>query len=282
MIKKNSGKKPQEEKRARLVNMRQWILEKKGQLKLFSYILIIASLYISPLEAKDQIEVWTDEQGIKHYEHARPSSLIDQLPQNSANTSFEELTKNIEAKLSKSNDKKLKKYLQPLQDGMTEKEVRKIWGHPERGLGIIEGKFTKPNEPDKKFTAAISLSYLHYKLIGISLSFKNDNLIGWSKSKEITEPTPKRNNTNNIKTIKYEDLIKNKKERLENQEHRFYDKVTINISGCPTLQNSLDEQKGNQGHAIAEISGDGRTLKEICNSVGRGCDSCLLVPDKNQ
>lgn len=30
------GQKPQKEKRARLVNMKQWILEKKGQLRLFN------------------------------------------------------------------------------------------------------------------------------------------------------------------------------------------------------------------------------------------------------
>lgn len=265
--------------------MRQWILEKEGQLKLFSYILIIASLYISPLEAKDQIEVWTDEQGIKHFENRHPNSQLDQLIKNtelSVNRSFEELTQFINKKISSSKNESLKIYLKPLKHSMTEKEVRNAWGHPEHGLGIIKGAFQKPNEP-QKFIEAESITYLNYKRIGIILHFENDKLIGWSGSKEITtEPTIKRNTTNNRKIIKYEDLIKNKKERLENQEYRFYDKVTINISGCPTLQNSLDEQKGNQGHAITEISGNGRTLKEICNSVGRGCDSCLLVPDKNQ
>lgn len=70
MIKKNSGRKLQKEKKGRLVNMKQWILEKEGQLKLFSYVFIFTILCASNTKAGTQIEVWTDEQGIKHYENA--------------------------------------------------------------------------------------------------------------------------------------------------------------------------------------------------------------------
>ena len=78
MIKKNSGKKPQEEKRARLVNMKQWILEKEGQLKLFglTFLIIIATNTLCIAGNTTYRYTRTDDNGITHIEKSSTNIFV--------------------------------------------------------------------------------------------------------------------------------------------------------------------------------------------------------------
>ena len=61
-------------------------------------------------------------------------------------------------------------------------------------------------------------------------------------------------------------------------DQRINEEVLMSISGCPTLQDGLDEKKGNSGHAVFKILRHGRTIQELCDTVGRGCSTCLQLP----
>lgn len=51
--------------------------------------------------------------------------------------------------------------------------------------------------------------------------------------------------------------------------------VKLHISGCPTLQNALDGSGGNSGYGDVEVLRRGRSLAELCESVGAGCLVCF-------
>ncbi len=53
--------------------------------------------------------------------------------------------------------------------------------------------------------------------------------------------------------------------------------VNVGISGCQTLQEALDGKAGNT-NAVITVLRHGRTIEEICDSVGRGCKSCGEAP----
>ena len=60
--------------------------------------------------------------------------------------------------------------------------------------------------------------------------------------------------------------------------------VTVSISGCQTLQEALDGKTGNT-NAVITVRRKGRTIEEICETLGRGCKSCGEAPQqigKNQ
>lgn len=58
---------------------------------------------------------------------------------------------------------------------------------------------------------------------------------------------------------------------------KSFDEITLYLSGCPTLQNGLDGKQGNRGEATVTILRDGRTLEQICDTVGRGCSVCRVL-----
>ena len=55
------------------------------------------------------------------------------------------------------------------------------------------------------------------------------------------------------------------------------EEVMVSIVGCPTLQEALDGKTGNTNAVIAVIR-HGRTIEEICDTVGQGCKSCGEAP----
>ncbi len=69
-----------------------------------------------------------------------------------------------------------------------------------------------------------------------------------------------------------------KHKRLRNlkdsDQGREDEEVEMSISGCPTLQDGIDGKTGNKGEAVFKIAKHGRTIQEICDTVGRGCKSC--------
>ena len=60
---------------------------------------------------------------------------------------------------------------------------------------------------------------------------------------------------------------------MENKEI-INNEIELKIAGCPTLQDGLDNQKGSGGSAKFKIMTQGRTIQEICDSVGYGCRVC--------
>ena len=53
--------------------------------------------------------------------------------------------------------------------------------------------------------------------------------------------------------------------------------VPMKISGCQTLQENLDGKRGSIGDTVIEVSGRGRTVEEICETLGQGCQYCNRV-----
>ncbi|HXX80993.1 MAG TPA: hypothetical protein VEI46_05545 [Thermodesulfovibrionales bacterium] len=64
------------------------------------------------------------------------------------------------------------------------------------------------------------------------------------------------------------------------EERKIDRPVLLETRGCPTLQDSLDGRSGGSGGGVVEIMSGGRTLQEICDSVGRGCRYCQEVAGK--
>jgi hypothetical protein len=156
--------------------------------------------------------------------------------------SFDELHGYIKHKLKDIGVREYQRYLRPLRRGMTREQVDQLWGTKTLG-GMHEGNDSK--------TWAIDV--MNYE-IGVSLYFENSRLRGWkifnTPSSKVTDQT------------------------------RENEKVLISISGCPTLQDGTDGKTGRHGHATFWIWRHGQTIKEICNTVGQGCESCKLLQKK--
>lgn len=52
--------------------------------------------------------------------------------------------------------------------------------------------------------------------------------------------------------------------------------VKVKLSGCETLQDSIDKTFQGSGSSSVLIRGKGRTEKQICETVGRGCAVCQV------
>jgi hypothetical protein len=55
------------------------------------------------------------------------------------------------------------------------------------------------------------------------------------------------------------------------------EEVLMSISGCLTLQDGIDLKTGNKGDAVFRIVRHGRTIQQICDTVGQGCTSCVRL-----
>jgi hypothetical protein len=75
---------------------------------------------------------------------------------------------------------------------------------------------------------------------------------------------------------KYESLLKGK----DIDQGKEDEEILLSISGCPTLQDSIIDRRGNKGNAVVRLLRHGRTLQEICDTVGRGCLSCTRLLQK--
>jgi len=156
------------------------------------------------------------------------------------NPSFDALQKHIEQKLKDTRVPEYQIYLRPLASGMTQEQVKQMWG-----TKILGGRHEASD--DKAWT----VDSKDYE-IGISLYFQNDKLKGWKKFDKSKYPSGE----------------------LRKEE------VLISISGCPTLQDSIDAKLGNNGSASFWVLRHGRTTEEICDTVGRGCSSCEVLGER--
>lgn len=55
--------------------------------------------------------------------------------------------------------------------------------------------------------------------------------------------------------------------------------VAVSISGCQTLQEALDGKDGNT-NAVITVRRKGRTIDEICETLGQGCKACGEAPQQ--
>ena len=55
------------------------------------------------------------------------------------------------------------------------------------------------------------------------------------------------------------------------------DEVIVSISGCRTIQDILDDKSG-ETNRVLRVLRRGRTIEQICATVGKGCKSCAEVP----
>jgi len=125
---------------------------------------------------------------------------------------------------------------------MSQEQVKQLWGT--RILGGMH------EQTDDK-TWAIDIN--DYE-IGISLYFENNKLQGWK--------------------------IFNNPQFYTPNQIRKEGEILISVSGCPTLQDAIDRKSGNNGSAVFWIPQHGRTINEICETVGQGCRSCKLLREK--
>lgn len=147
-------------------------------MKIIIYALIFTSILLSCniVAAEPKFKKWTDEKGVIHIESINQQDVTFLIDTSNSNSSFEELKKEIEKIVSqRKNDPELKKYLNTLSYGMTPKEVQNRWGKTTIAGGYEEGTYPA-NKVYKE-----SVSRRTYP-IGITLYFKNNELIGWSTS----------------------------------------------------------------------------------------------------
>jgi len=182
------------------------------------------------------------EKSISYDELMRRSGKLQPVIQASDfNTSFDQLYEYIEQNVT---DKRpeYQKYHRPLFQGMSQEQVKQLWGPR-----ILRGAHEQ-NE-DKTWSRDIK----EYE-IGISLYFENNKLQGWKIFNNPQSNPPKQT-------------------RKEGQ-------VLIYVSGCPTLQDAIDNKTGSNGSAVFWIERHGRTTEEICETVGQGCRTCNLLQEK--
>ena len=55
------------------------------------------------------------------------------------------------------------------------------------------------------------------------------------------------------------------------------EEVNVSIKGCQTLQEAFDGKAGKTDAGIT-VRGRGRTIEEICDTLGQGCKSCGEAP----
>jgi len=168
----------------------------------------------------------------------RPESTIRS---SDFNPSFDALQKYIEQKLKDTRFPEYQIYLRPLASGMTQEQVKQMWGTKILGA--------RHEESDDKAWTVDSKDYE----IGISLYFQNDKLKGWKKFDKSRHPS---------------------------EESTRKEEVLISVSGCPTLQDSVDAKSGNDGSATFWVLRHGRMTQEICETAGRGCSSCEVLGER--
>ncbi|KPK45617.1 MAG: hypothetical protein AMK74_02915 [Nitrospira bacterium SM23_35] len=157
------------------------------------------------------------------------------------NPSFDALQQYIKQKLKDTKVSEYHVYLRPLASGMTQEQVKQMWG-----TKILGARHEESN--DKAWT----VDSRDYE-IGISLYFENNKLKGWRTFDESKHPSGQRSKE---------------------------EEVLVSLSGCPTLQDSLDAKSGNDGSATFWVLRHGRTTKEICETIGRGCNSCRVLGER--
>jgi hypothetical protein len=226
-------------------------------------ICLIAAVLITATSAFPEDKIFTN----KDLKPQSPSywNSTNRLPsfirRSDYNSSFNELNKYIENKLAGNRIPEYKVYLRPLSAGLTEEEVSKIW----LGGKIISGSGGHEESEDK--TLDISVSSINYE-IGVFLYFENNKLKGWGRQNQTRRIIPKNEKVNYYRDLKKEIGLLNEDEE-----------VKMSIRGCQTLQEALD---GKPGRTDAEFSvlRHGRTIQEICETVGQGCQSCEEVPQQ--
>lgn len=181
------------------------------------------------------------------------------------NHSFAELRRYIENKVANIKNPEYKIYLHPLLPGMTKEQVKQIWSEAR-----VRSGFHEENE-----AKTWSVDTADYE-IGVSLFFSNNKLNGW----RVYNPPPPSNAPKNSNVIDYKDLMKGKSGSEPQKEIHVFgenEEVNVSIKGCQTLQEAIDGKAGATDAVIA-VLGHGRTIEEICDSVGRGCKSCVEAP----
>lgn len=201
------------------------------------------------------------------YSNSNYRPLEPLLKSSDFNPSFDELHRYIEGKLTQVRIPEYKIYLTPLSPGMTTEEVKQRWGIRIRG-GFHE-------EDDKKTWRVDTLNYE----IGVSLYFNNNRLRGWKVYNQ-----PRYDVSKDAKVIDYKDLMKGKSGsdipvHPGNESVLGDEPVTVSISGCQTLQEALDGKPGNT-NAVITVLRHGRTIEEICETLGQGCKACGEAPSQ--
>jgi len=59
--------------------------------------------------------------------------------------------------------------------------------------------------------------------------------------------------------------------------NRLIGPVKMKVSGCQTLQEGIDGKEGSIAETVIEVNGRGRTVEEICDTLGLGCQSCSMA-----
>jgi hypothetical protein len=97
-----------------------------------------------------------------------------------------------------------------------------------------------------------------------------------ARASTLLEPVIK-SSRHNTKTIDYQDLMKRSHQGSPDVNKRLTGPVVMKISKCQTLQEGLDDKKGSIGDTVLEVNGKGRTVEEICETLGQGCQYCSLA-----
>jgi len=65
---------------------------------------------------------------------------------------------------------------------------------------------------------------------------------------------------------------------MKNEVRPILDKqIRLRLEGCPTLQDGIDRRLRGKGKIEFDMNTKGRTLEEICTTVGAGCRVCEKV-----
>jgi hypothetical protein len=126
-----------------------------------------------------------------------------------------------------------------------------------------------------------TIFFLSIMLVFSSLSWAEDKVF---TNEDLQKYQDKRKPSTTAKpgeTITYEELMRRdgklqstpKSEEKPKPVLSENEEVAVNISGCQTLQEALDGKAGNT-NAVITVLRHGRTIEEICDTVGRGCKSC--------
>ena len=196
---------------------------------------------------------------------SRSTHMLEPIVKTSGfNSSFDELHRYIEDKLSNIRIPEYKIYLRPLSSGMTQEQVNQLWGPKTKG-GMHEQNDSNTWSVDIK----------DYE-IGISLFFKNNQLKGWKIYNQ-----PRYTNRKDTNVIDYKDLMEKSRtdEKTTNEHVQEYrglkedEEIKVSIRGCQTLQEAIDRKPGNT-NAIISVIRHWRTIQEVCETLGQGCKAC--------
>ena len=113
--------------------------------------------------------------------------------------------------------------------------------------------------------------------IGVSLYFSNNRLRGWRAYSRPLHDAPKDTNVINYRDLGKAEGGNNIPTQPGNGPSLGDEPVAVSISGCQTLQESLDGWPG-QTDAVITVRRRGRAVEEICETLGQGCKSCTEAP----